>query len=206
MSDPRAPDSTANPEQLLDAGLARHRAGDLAGAARCYSLALQRAPDLARGWHLLGLTHAQVGDAADAMALITRALTLDPGNAEAHNDLANLHHRAGCPAQAITSYRAAIAADAAPDAALAKAWSGLGAALLASGDTAGAIAAWRQALAIDPGLIAIQYDLGCALHHSGHFDEAVTAYRAVLARQPRHRHARGQLSEALTQIGRTQEA
>ena len=207
MSAPRAPDPTASPEQLLDAGLARHRAGDLAGAARCYQLALQRAPDHARGWHLLGLTHAQAGDAADAMALFTRALTIDPHCAGAHCDLGDLHRQLGQNAQAATSYRAAIAADATLAKEWgAKAWGNLGATLRDLGDGAGAIAACRQALAIDPGRIETQYNLGCALHHNGHLEDAVAAYRTVLTRQPRHDDVQGQLGLALMQSGRAHEA
>jgi tetratricopeptide (TPR) repeat protein len=207
MSAPRAPDPTACPEQLLDAGLARHRAGDLAGAARCYQLALQRAPDHARGWHLLGLTHAQAGDAADAMALFTRALMIDAHYAEAHCDMGDLHRQLGQNAQAATSYRAAIAADATLAKEWgAKAWGNLGATLRDLGDGAGAIAACRQALAIDPGRIETQYNLGCALHHNGHLANAVAAYRTVLTRQPRHGDVQGQLGLALMQSGRVHEA
>jgi tetratricopeptide (TPR) repeat protein len=107
---------------------------------------VQRAPDQAGARHLLGLVHAQRGDGANALALIERALALDPDLAEAHCDLGDLHRRAGRSSEANASYRAAIARDPA----MAKAWSALGAMLHGTGDSEGAIAAWRQAIALAP--------------------------------------------------------
>ena len=69
------------------------------------------------------------------------------------------------------------------------------------GDRDGAIAAWREALAIDSGRIDTRYHLACGLHDSGAIDDAITGYRAVLAAQPRHRDAREKLKQALSQTG-----
>ncbi|WP_420381312.1 tetratricopeptide repeat protein [Novosphingobium sp.] len=202
MSARQSPDAGASVDQLLEAGLAHHRAGDLAGAARCYQRALERAPGLARGWHLLGLTHAQAGEAADAMALITRALAIDPGDAEAHGDLGHLHQRQGRPAEAAASYRAALAADPAGDAAWrTRIWTDLGMALSATGDRENAIMAWQTALEIDAGRIDTQYHLASALHDSGALDDAAAGYRTVLAAQPRHRDAQARLKQAMVQMG-----
>jgi tetratricopeptide (TPR) repeat protein len=177
-----APEHVASPAQLLEAGLAHHRAGDMASAARCYQLALERAPGDARGWHLLGLTHAQAGDAADAKALFLRALAIDPPYAEAHYDLGNLHNRLGQSAEAVASYRAAVLTEGPWRA---KAWNELGTVLNRLGQTDAAIAAWREALAIEPARIDTRYNL--------------TAYRAVLSAQPRHREAKRGLEAASRQ-------
>jgi len=193
---------SATPDQILAAGLAHHRAGDLAAAARCYQQVLQRAQSHAEAWHLLGLVHAQSGDHANALVLINRALALAPRHAEAHYNLGNLHRQLGEPEAAAACYRCAIDADPA----MAKAHSNLGATLRTLGDADGAIAACRQALAIDPGRIEAQYNLGCALQHAGRLDEAVAAYRAVLARQPRHGDAQANLGSALLHLGRPAEA
>lgn len=193
---------SATPDQLLDAGLAHHRAGDLAAAARCYGQVLQRADRHVEAWHLLGLVHAQSGDHANALVLINRALALDPRHAEAHYNLGNLHRQMGDLAQAAACYRCAIDADSTS----AKAWSNLGATLRTLGDTAGAIEACHRALAIDPGRIEAQYNLGCALQHADRLEDAVAAYRALLARKPRHGDAQANLGLALMRLDRPREA
>jgi tetratricopeptide (TPR) repeat protein len=193
---------SATPDQLLAAGLAHHRAGDLGAAARCYHQVLQRANQHAEAWHLLGLVHAQSGDHANALVLINRALSLDPRHAEAHYNLGNLHRQLGDNDQAVACYRCAIDADTA----MAKAWSNLGATLRATGDTDGAIAACRQAVAIDPGRVEAHYNLGCALQHADRLDEAVIAYRAVLAHQPRHADAHSNLGLALMRLNHPEQA
>jgi len=193
---------SATPDQLLGAGLAHHRSGDLGAAARCYQQVLQRAPRHAEAWHLLGLVHAQSGDHANALVLINRALALEPRHAEAHYNLGNLHRQLGDSAQAIACYRCAIDADAT----MAKAWSNLGATLRATGDTDGAIEACERAIAIDPGRIEAHYNLGCALQHADRLDEAVTAYRTVLAHQPRHADAHSNLGLALMRLHRPEQA
>jgi tetratricopeptide (TPR) repeat protein len=193
---------SATPDQILAAGLAHHRAGDLPAAARSYHQVLQRANTHAEAWHLLGLVHAQSGDHANALVLINRALALDPRHAEAHYNLGNLHRQLDEPAAAAACYRCAIDADPA----MAKAFSNLGATLRTLGDIPGAIDACRQALAIDPGRIEAQYNLGCALQHADRLDEAIAAYRAVLARQPRHGDAQANLGLALMRRDRPAEA
>lgn len=193
---------SATPDQILDAGLAHHRAGDLAAAARSYQQVLQRAAHHVEAWHLLGLVHAQSGDHANALVLINRALALDPRHAEAHYNLGNVHRQLGELDQAAACYRCAIDADAGS----AKAWSNLGATLRALGDSDGAIAACRQALAIDPARIEAHYNLGCALQHADRLEAAVTAYRAVLARQPRHGDAQANLGLALLRLGQPADA
>ena len=72
-------------EQTLAAAMAHHRAGRLIEAERLYRLACDTDPKNARAFHLLGVVAHQLGR-PDAASLVARAVTLDPGFAEAHND------------------------------------------------------------------------------------------------------------------------
>jgi len=75
----------ARSDQTLAAAMAHHRAGRLGDAERLYRAACDADPANARAFHLLGVVAHQLGR-HDAASLLGRAVTLDPGFAEAHND------------------------------------------------------------------------------------------------------------------------
>ncbi len=72
----------------------------------------------------------------------------------------------------------------APGAEEARAAVAQGAKLLEAGDAAGAIEAYRAALARAPGVPALRFALGAALAQAGHPAEAEVAYRGVIALDP----------------------
>ena len=60
--------------------------GDLEEAISLTQTAAQRAPEVALTWYNLGLMQRRRGDLAEALEAYGRALTLDPNNAECHQN------------------------------------------------------------------------------------------------------------------------
>jgi tetratricopeptide (TPR) repeat protein len=60
--------------------------GDLEEAISLTQTAAQRAPEVALAWYNLGLMQRRRGDLAAALEAYGRALSLDPNNAECHQN------------------------------------------------------------------------------------------------------------------------
>jgi predicted O-linked N-acetylglucosamine transferase (SPINDLY family) len=133
------------PPLLLQA-TARHRAGDLTGAAAGYRAYLAGHPRHASTWSNLGLALRLLGDAAGAVEACRRAIALDGGNANAHNNLGLALVAAYRISEAIDTYRRALAL--APR--FHECWCNLGQALAAARQPAAAVEAFRRTLEIVP--------------------------------------------------------
>ncbi len=68
--------------QLLQTGLARHQAGDLAGAAAIYEQLIQKQSNNYYALHFLGVVRATEGKFAEAARLMEASLRIEPWNAE----------------------------------------------------------------------------------------------------------------------------
>jgi len=154
--------STASDEPFQDRlhlGAAWRQAGQPARAEAVYREVIADADAMVR-------RHG--GDPEDPASLpggVTFALAL----ASAHKDLGDVLMELERPAEAADAYRAAARLsprDAPVRAALA-------AALMAEGDVAGAEAAWRAALGIDPSSFTARFDLATLYYESGRFEEAL---------------------------------
>ncbi len=77
-------------DELFNAGLARHRGGDLEGAAALYGQVLGAAPEHAPAQHNLGLALQRLGRLDAALAAFDAAVTLNPGNATVRHNRGNL--------------------------------------------------------------------------------------------------------------------
>jgi Flp pilus assembly protein TadD len=82
----------------------------------------------------------------------------------------------------------------------------LGTALLRAGRSDAAIAAYRAALALDPGHAEAINNLGTVLLHTGDEQAALEHFRDAVERDPTHYRARHNLARALAERGRTAEA
>jgi len=78
--------------------------------------------------------------------------------------------------------------------------------LLATGEAAGAVQAFREALAADPGHIEAHHGLIRALGDAGQYEDAVAAARALTALTPEDPLAHTSLSIALQKAGHIPEA
>lgn len=70
---------------LLDEGIAHHRAGRLPQAVSIYARILDAVPDHADALHLLGLAAHQFRQTEQALTLVTRAVQCRPDIAGFHN-------------------------------------------------------------------------------------------------------------------------
>ncbi len=80
-------------------------------------------------------------------------------------------------------------------------WQTLGEAQLASGETAQAEEAFRQAVALDPGSASANYSLGYLFQLRGNAPEAIQAYRRALKADPYKAEALGNLAAAYSKMG-----
>src|SRR5215212_8931637 len=86
--------------QLLEAGVAHHRAGELPQAEAAYRQVLAANPRNADALHLLGVIATDTGHAPVGAQLIRQAIAIVPRFAEFHRHLGDALHRAKRPAEA----------------------------------------------------------------------------------------------------------
>ena len=82
-----------NAEQTLRTALARHQAGDLAGAEQPYGQILARDPENAPATQFLGMLAHQTGSHERAVGLLRRSVELGRDVAEFHSNLAAARDR-----------------------------------------------------------------------------------------------------------------
>lgn len=82
----------------------------------------------------------------------------------------------------------------------------LGSALLQKGEVDGAIAQFKDALAVDPNDAAACYNLGNALLQNGKADEAIAQFKAAVKLDPKNAMAHYNLGNALLQVGQMEAA
>ncbi len=182
------------------------------------------------------VAHLQAGRAADAEALLRRAVDGQPDHADALHVLGLAVHQSGRTGEAadllaraaaapgagpaIHANRAALLnglgrseeAEAAARRALAldpghaPALNNLAAALQGQGRPEAAADASRQALALDPDYADAAVNLGHACRVLGHLDESVAAYRRAVALAPANATAHAALGTALREGGAVDEA
>ena len=121
--------TAASPRATLIEAVNRHRAGDLADAARLYDRILKADPKHPDALHLRGLVAHQQGHSERALSLVRKAIAFAPGNAAYRNTLGNVLLALDDAAAAEASFRRAVQLD--PG--LAEAHNNLGNALLRLG-------------------------------------------------------------------------
>ncbi|QXE90347.1 tetratricopeptide repeat protein [Geomonas subterranea] len=117
-----------------------------------------------------------------ALEAFSRAATLDPAQAELHNNLGVILEDLGRFEEAQQRYRAAL--ELKPD--YPEAMGNLGNALLKLGRLDEAVARFCDAIALDPGYGNAYYHLGHALRAQGEWQGAARCYRKVVDLQPDH--------------------
>ncbi|MBI2769150.1 MAG: tetratricopeptide repeat protein [Burkholderiales bacterium] len=220
---------------LWAAAFKAHQAGQLADAARLYRQVLGINPAHFDSWHLLGVACLQQGRLEEAREHIARAVGINPRNAAAHGNLGTALLRSGLlaqaraslqtalqldpknagaastlgtvlmreaqPAQAAAQFRKALALGADPGIR-----NELAAALLDSGDAAGAARECRALLKQQPGHAAAHNNLALALERSGQPEAALQEYARALALDAGLDSARVNRATLLASLGRTGEA
>jgi Flp pilus assembly protein TadD/mono/diheme cytochrome c family protein len=143
----------------------------------------------------------------DPRVAIQEALALhhiqnDPGDFEAHYNLAALFQMKGNLSGAVLQFTQAVRLR--PDDPTAN--NALGAVLLASGNVDGAISHLNTALAGRPDYFDAHYNLGNALASQGDFPGALLHFRAAVRLNPQDAGAEANLGSALAETGNLKEA
>jgi hypothetical protein len=157
---------------LRDSAIARHKVGDLAGAAQLYRAALAADARDAVAHNLLGMVFHQQGNHRAALAEIERAIAINPDYPQAFNNRGIVHQAMGQIGQAIEDYRCAIALK--PD--FAKAQVNLGSALEREARREEALACYEAAIGIEPDYAEAQWNRALALLGLGRFAEGWQSY------------------------------
>jgi Flp pilus assembly protein TadD len=183
-------DNIRNPNQPPKRVLAGNRASD----------------EMAHLW-LQVLPKESAGGASDPRVAIQEALALhhiqnDPGDFEAHYNLAALFQMKGNLSGAVLQFTQAVRLQ--PDDPTAN--NALGAVLLASGNLDGAIGYLKTALVGRPDYFDAHYNLGNALASQGDFAGALLHFRAAVRLNPQDAGAEANLGSALAETGNLKEA
>ena len=181
----------------------------VAEAVRLFRRATVQDPEHAPAWAGLGeaawatylLSH-QSAWVDTARAALDRAVTLDPGLAEAHVGLGDVHQGTGFPALAVAAYRKAIALDPASDAA----FRGIAAAYHELGRDNEAEVAYREAIARHPQYWAGYSHLGVFYLRQARYAEAKAEFKRVTELAPLNARGWSNLGAALAYLDRPQEA
>jgi tetratricopeptide (TPR) repeat protein len=150
----------------------------------------------------LGSLLAQNGRPVEAIDVLSKAVTLDPGHAEPHFRLGLAYRDGGQPQAAIEELTAAVRLR--PD--HADAHIALGILLRGESRTADALQHFREAARHAPGSVEAHTNLGLALIEAGQPDEAVAEHRRAIALAPGSPGPHNNLAVALQHSGDIQQA
>jgi len=93
---------------VLQQGIQRHQAGDLAAAALAYERVLEQVPDQPDALHLMGVIRHQSGDHRAAIDMIRRSIKQNSKNADAYSNLGAAQSAVGDLDGAAKSFKRAI--------------------------------------------------------------------------------------------------
>ncbi len=165
---PATPIPGANPDALVQVGLAAYEAGEFALAEQHFRSALELAPGEAVLHNALGMALAQQSRTDEAIAAYQASIRLDPALADAVYNLASAEHALGRLAEAVAAYRRAIDLD--PR--LLPAYRSLGALYAGRDEIDLAALTLERAVALAPADAWVHYDLGLIYLLQGRPDEA----------------------------------
>lgn len=126
--------------------------------------------------HVRGLTYYDQGAYAEAMQAFEQALAEDPGLAEAHLYIGNIHALQDRHAEAIEAYETAISVDGQ----FFEAYNNLGSMYADMDRTEDAMDAYTKALALNDRFYDARTNLGLLYAEAGRLDEAVEEFMKVI--------------------------
>ena len=165
---------------LLQQGIAHHRAGRLQEAGALYQQVLALEPAHADCLNLMGVIANQVGRPELAVDYIGRALRVEEKSAIYHNNLGQALLALGRLDDAVASFRRALALE--PK--LAEAYANLAIAFRHQGKTGDALALFRRALELKPDFAQTHNNLANMMAELGRLDSAIDHYDRALALTP----------------------
>ena len=179
-----------------------HQAGRTGEAATLYRTILHRDPNHAGSLHLLGLITVEQADPNAGIALIRRAMALEPGSAPHYNSLGHAYRRLGRSEDAVAAYRTAV--ELRPESA--EIHNNLATTLRDLGRDQEAVGHYRQASALAPEMADVWYNLANALASTDTRDETEACYRHAISLKPDFADALANFGRWLMAQGRWAEA
>ncbi len=189
-------------EEELKRGLACHRRGERRAAEAAYRRILDRVPDHAEAWHLLGVIAQQDSDHEAAVARIGRAIEACPDCAVYYVNLGNSLQALGRLDDAIEIFRRAARCDGE----MPEVFYNLGNALLESGRAEEALAAFERAVALRADYAEAHNNLGHVQLRRGARDRAIGHFEAALESDPDYVPALVNLCGAVLDAGEVDRA
>jgi predicted O-linked N-acetylglucosamine transferase (SPINDLY family) len=193
--------SGRNGEQMLAAAIDHLRAGRLLDAERMARSLCQQAPNHAPAFHLAGVLAHRL-KRSDALALLDRAVAIDPRIAEAHNDRGAILAANGSLEEALVSFERAV--ELKPD--YIEARNNLGRALGSFGRFGEAAIQFEQVLSASPASPLAHFNLAAALERTTELARAEQHYGKAAALRPDFADAHLGLAAVLMRSGRPKEA
>jgi predicted O-linked N-acetylglucosamine transferase (SPINDLY family) len=166
----------------LGAALARLGPDRLDEAMGCFRRVIAALPGHAPAHQQIGMAFWNRGDPAPAIALLERAVRLEPKLPAGHAMLGAMLRSVGRSDEAIASLRVAVAAD--PNDAMAAFHLGTCLCEATAGNVQEGASHLRRAIALAPGNVQAHIRLCSILAETGRREDALAAYRAALTLHP----------------------
>jgi tetratricopeptide (TPR) repeat protein len=179
-----------------------HHVGQLEQAALLYQEVLSQDEMNSSALHMFGVLHHQRGDDPGAVALIVRALALQPSAPTVHANLAEVYRTLGQLERAVNCCLLALKLW--PD--CPEALCNLGLSLHMLGRREEAVVHFRRALELHPDLPLVHNNLGIVLRELHLFEEAIEHFRRAVELDPTLAPARTNLGQMLLGQGHAEEA
>jgi len=189
-----------NVADLVEAGLAQHRAGRVTEAETLYLRVLAAAPGHADALHLLGVIAYQVGRRETAIERISQAIQQNGNNPAYHINLGLALQSLWRIDEALDSYNRALTLE--PD--NVEALNNRGLLLQQLERFEEALASFDRALSVRPDYVKALNNRGNTLQALQRLDEAIATYDRALALEPDLAEASHNRAEALRDLQRGQ--
>ncbi len=186
----------------LSEALEYHERGDLDQAARIYEAVLAVDPNEPEALHLLGVVALQRGDPAQGVALIGRAVSLQPADATFHVNLGEAYWALGQLDKVIACCESALRLQPNSPGVLCN----LGSTLVARGEVDRALNCFCEAVRLAPDFAAARNNYGNALRLKGDTVAALEQFRQTVRLEPASVEARMNLGMILLSLSEPQEA
>ncbi|MCY3773832.1 MAG: tetratricopeptide repeat protein [Gemmatimonadetes bacterium] len=152
--------------------------------------------------YMMGLTYYEQGSETAAMQAFEQALAEDPGLAEAHLYIGNIHARQGRPSAAADAYERAIQIDSE----FAEAYNNLGTMYVNMNRPEDAMEAYLGALSLNDRFYDARTNLGLLYAEAGRLDDAIDEYMKVIRAEAGIAEVHNNLGMAYLRQGRPEDA
>jgi len=190
------------PKEKIDALIAFYSAGRFHELVAQAEAIIGDYPSSFVVWNILAAGQKALGHLAEAEGGFRKAAELNPGYAEAYNNIGVAQKEQGKLDEAIASYQKALKIR--PD--FAEAYNNTGVVLKDQGKLDEAIASYLRALKIKPDYAEAYNNMGNALKDQGKLDEAIVSYQRALKIKPDYAEPSYNIGNALQGQGKLDEA